>query len=53
MSDTNSMSKELQDKADRMMKELIDSLTPIKEEIKTIRISSESKQESHLDRKTR
>lgn len=37
------MSRELQEKADRMMKELIDSLVPLKEEIKNIKSSSDEK----------
>jgi len=34
------MSKEIQDRADRIMRELRDALVPLKEEIKTIKNSS-------------
>jgi hypothetical protein len=40
------MSRELQEKAERMMKELIDSLIPIKEEIEILKNTS-------IDRNTR
>jgi hypothetical protein len=37
------MSRELQDKAERMIRELKDSLIPIKEEIEILRSSSDEK----------
>jgi len=37
------MSRELQDKAERMIRELKDSLIPIKEEIQILRSSSDEK----------
>ena len=37
------MSRELQEKAERIMKELIDSLIPIKEEIEILRNTSVDK----------
>jgi hypothetical protein len=39
------MSRELQDKAERMIRELKDSLIPIKEEIEILRSSSDDKKQ--------
>ena len=39
----STMSKDLQDKADRMIQELKDSLIPLREEIKILKGSSEEK----------
>jgi hypothetical protein len=45
---TDSMSRELQDKADRIMRELRESLVPIKEEISRMRKNQEDKNTSTL-----
>jgi hypothetical protein len=44
------MSKELQDKADRMIRELKEALVPIKEELKKLKNSSDDRR---LNQKTR